>query len=72
MTVVNQKRMVIKLNSFKKILTSWYLWAFIAAIFGFLLFQRSIDLASLAPFALFLICPIMMIFMMGSHKDHKH
>ena len=58
--------------TFKKILTSWYVWAIIALVFGVLLFiNKSSDLTSLLPFAVLLLCPIMMIFMMNSHKDHK-
>ena len=57
----------------KRILTSWYIWAIIAVTFGVLLFQRDSSLLSVLPFGLLLLCPIMMMFMMGGkgHSGHN-
>lgn len=55
----------------KQLLMSWHLWIVVLVVSGFLLFQKSFD-ASILPFlALVLICPIVMMFMMGG-KNHKH
>lgn len=55
----------------KGILTSWYFWAVIFIVGAFLLFQRTFDASTLLPLAILLLCPIMMMFMMGG-KGHKH
>lgn len=52
----------------KKILTSWHIWAGIAAVLAFTLMVRGSELSAVLPFALFLICPLMMIFIMRGHK----
>ncbi len=54
----------------KKILTSWKFWAGITAVLVLLLIFKSNSIAGLLPFAVLLICPVMMIFMMRGHK-HK-
>lgn len=54
----------------KKCLTMWQIWALLAGVFGLLLIFRNNDLSGVLPFAIFLICPLMMIFMMKDH--HKH
>jgi len=59
------------MESLKKVVTAWYVWAIIALVFGILLFQRTTDLASLLPFGLLLLCPVMMLFMMDSHHHKK-
>jgi len=59
------------MESLKKVVTAWYVWAIIALVFGILLFQRTTDLASLLPFGLLLLCPVMMFFMMDSHHHKK-
>lgn len=55
----------------KKILTSWHLWVMIALVVGALLFQNVIGESTVFLLALVLVCPIMMMFMMGG-KGHKH
>jgi hypothetical protein len=55
----------------KRLLTSWHLWAVVLIGGAFLFFQRSLDASILFPLAIVLLCPIMMMFMMGG-KDHKH
>ena len=53
-------------------LTNWKLWAGIAVVLAVLLIFRSNILASgLAPLALILICPLMMMFMHGGHGEGK-
>lgn len=54
----------------KKYLTTWQLWAIISTILMLVILLNSYDLSSLLPFAVFLICPLMMLFMMKDH--HKH
>ncbi|MBI2617769.1 DUF2933 domain-containing protein [Candidatus Gottesmanbacteria bacterium] len=46
----------------------WIIGIILAFISGSFLFGGN-SISSLAPYALVLICPLMMIFMM---KDHKH
>lgn len=53
----------------KKYLTMWQVWAGISVILVLLLILKDNNFSSILPFAIFLICPIMMIFMM---KGHKH
>ena len=55
----------------KKFLTMWQMWAAIAVILAATLVFNKNSFGSILPFALFLICPLMMLFMMGSHKNHK-
>ncbi len=55
----------------KKLLTTWNLWIVLLAAGAFLFFQRSIDASVLLPLAIVLLCPVMMMFMMGG-KGHKH
>ena len=53
-------------------LTNWKLWAGIAVVLAiFLVFRTNILASGIAPFALLLICPLMMMFMHGGHGDHK-
>lgn len=59
------------METVKKVITSWYIWAIIAVVFGVVLFQKTTDLGSLLPFGLLLLCPVMMFFMMGSHHHKK-
>ena len=54
----------------KKLLTSWQLWLAVAVISAVLLIQSTNNIPVLWPIALLLICPLMMLFMMGGHK-HK-
>lgn len=53
----------------KKYLTMWQVWAVIAVILAFMVVFQTNSTVGILPFALILICPIMMLFMM---KDHKH
>lgn len=55
----------------KRILTSWHLWVVVLAVGALLFFQKSLDAAILLPLAIILLCPVMMMFMMGG-KGHKH
>lgn len=52
----------------KKYLTMWQIWASIAVVLALLLFIRDYSFSAILPFALFIICPLMMIFMMRGHK----
>lgn len=52
----------------KKCLTMWQVWAGIAVVLAVMLILKN-SFSAILPFAIFLICPLMMIFMM---KDHKH
>jgi hypothetical protein len=54
----------------KKFLTMWQVWAVIAVVLAIMLVFRTNSFTGIFPFALLLICPIMMLFMMGGHK-HK-
>lgn len=54
----------------KKYMTMWQVWAGIAVVLAFMLVFRTSSFAGILPFGLILICPIMMMFMMGGHK-HK-
>lgn len=53
----------------KKFLTMWQVWAGVAVVLAVMLVVKANSFAGILPFALLLICPIMMLFMM---KDHKH
>lgn len=55
----------------KNFLTSWHVWVMIALVVGALLFQNVIGGSTVFLLALILVCPIMMMFMMGG-KNHKH
>ena len=54
----------------KKYLTMWQIWAVVATTLAVMLFTNTVSVGNILPFALILICPIMMMFMMGGHK-HK-
>jgi len=55
----------------KNRLTSWKLWAGIAVVLAVLLIMRvNASFIGILPFAFLLLCPVMMMFMMGGHK-HK-
>lgn len=54
----------------KKYLTMWQVWAVIAVLLAVILFTNISGDGNILPFALILICPLMMLFMMGGHK-HK-
>ena len=54
----------------KKYVTMWQIWAGIAVILTIVLVTRTNSFIGTLPFFLILICPIMMMFMMGGHK-HK-
>lgn len=54
----------------KKYVTMWQVWAGVAVALAVLLITRTNNIVGILPFALLLICPIMMVFMMGGHK-HK-
>ena len=53
----------------KKYVTMWQVWAGIAIVLAILLIAKTNSVVGILPFALLLLCPIMMLFMM---KDHKH
>lgn len=53
----------------KKYITMWQIWAGIAIVLAIMLVTKQSGFVGIFPFALILICPIMMMFMM---KDHKH
>jgi len=55
----------------RKYITMWQVWAGIAFVLAVLLITNTNNFAGILPFALLLICPIMMMFMMGG-KGHKH
>lgn len=55
----------------KKLLKSWHLWVMVVLVVGALLFQNVIGGSTVFLLAIVLICPIMMLFMMGG-KGHKH
>lgn len=48
----------------------WIIGIIVAFIGGGLLIGKA-DISGILPFALALLCPLMMIFMMGSHGGHK-
>ncbi len=53
---------------FQSRLTTWILLGFLAVIAFFLITEHTAHFFGLLPFALFLLCPIMMLFMMhGGH-----
>lgn len=54
----------------KKYVTMWQVWAAVAVVLAVMLFANTGSVGNIFPFALILICPIMMMFMMGGHK-HK-
>lgn len=54
----------------KKLVTSWHLWVMVAVIAGIFLLGKE-NIPTILPFALILLCPIMMLFMMND-KHHKH
>ncbi len=53
----------------KKYLTMWQVWAAVAIMLAIMMFAKTDSIANILPFALLLVCPIMMFIMM---KDHKH
>lgn len=55
----------------KKVITAWQLWLVVSIVLAFALFQRNGGLSAFLPYAAILICPIMMMIMMGGHHD-KH
>lgn len=57
--------------STKKLVGSWHLWIMVAIVVLAIVFGNNAGIPILFPLALVLICPIMMLFMMGS-KGHKH
>lgn len=59
------------MQTLKRLLTSWYLWAVIAGFLAIMVFQKNIEFGSLPFLALALICPVMMMLMMGSHHHKK-
>ena len=54
----------------KKLVTSWQLWLGVAVILAVLLVQNFSNIPALWPLAFLLLCPLMMLFMMGGH-NHK-
>lgn len=58
------------MQTVKKLLTSWHVWL-IGFVLILLLLQNRWDLRSILPFLVVLLCPLMMIFMMGSHHHKK-
>lgn len=57
-------------NSFKTMFTSWKVWCGVAIVLAIVLLIKGTGLYSIFPYMLFLICPVMMLVMMGEHK-HK-
>lgn len=55
----------------KRLLTSWHLWVMFILVIGAILLQNIIGGSTAFLLAFVLVCPIMMMFMMGG-KDHKH
>ncbi|TSC89972.1 MAG: hypothetical protein G01um10145_403 [Microgenomates group bacterium Gr01-1014_5] len=53
----------------KKYLTMWQIWVAAVGVLLLLLLLQNTNVNAVLPFAVLLICPIMMIFMM---KGHKH
>lgn len=53
----------------KKLLSSWQVWVVAVIVVGVLFIQGFGSIKELLPLAFFLICPVMMFFMM---RDHKH
>lgn len=50
----------------------WIIWLIVGIVIGGLLFARTTSLATLLPFGLILLCPLMMVFMMsGMHGNHE-
>lgn len=56
------------MNRVKKYLTVWQIWVTIAIVLALLQLTKGFDLGAIAPFALLIICPLMMVFMMRGHK----
>lgn len=50
--------------------TTWVLLGFIAIGAFFLITEHTAHFFGLLPFALFLLCPLMMLFMHGGHGGH--
>lgn len=57
--------------SIKRLAQSWHLWIMVAIVVAAIIFGNTAEIPILVPLALVLICPIMMLFMMGD-KNHKH
>lgn len=55
----------------KRYFTMWQVWAGVAFVLLILLLVGGNKLSGLLPFAVFLICPLMMIFMMKDHHGHE-
>lgn len=58
-------------KTMKKCFTSWQLWAAVSIILAILLFQKSGNLSVFLPYVGMLICPLMMLFMMGGHNHNN-
>ena len=57
--------------SVKRLVTSWHLWVALFVIIGAILLQGQLGSSSLI-LGIVLLCPILMMFMMGdSHGDKK-
>lgn len=54
----------------KKFITMWQVWAVIAVVLAAALVLNN-SFSALLPFAIFLICPLMMVFMMKDHHNHN-
>ena len=52
----------------RRYLTMWQVWAGIAIALAIMLVTKADSFSGIFPFALLLICPIMMVLMMGRHK----
>ena len=55
---------------FQSRITMWVLLGFIAIALFFLLTEHTAHFFGILPFALFLACPLMMLFMHGGHGGH--
>lgn len=60
-----------KMQTLKRLFTSWHMVLVIGAVLAILLFQNKWDLGSFLFLAILLLCPLMMIFMMDSHHHRK-
>lgn len=51
--------------------TTWVLLGFLAISAFFLITEHTAHLLGMLPFAIFLLCPLMMLFMHRGHGDHE-
>ena len=51
-------------------INQWVLWIGLAAAVAWMFFRHNAHLGQLLPFLLLLACPLMHVFMHGSHRSH--